>query len=140
MKNLIFFFIALILYGCNTLVNESSSYDYSIEQNVGCFCPRGGEWVKLFVKSDSITKAIKLSDNSRLSYDQRRLYRTIKDLYNEISNIDTSIYDVIITIDPLHNYPSFFYFNPKPIVHGDTISIVMDAQMSYTTKNYKKIN
>ena len=140
MKNLLFVFITtMILSGCDTPVDKNNSYDYSIEQQTGCFCVMGGIWVKLFVKADTIADAINLSDNSRLAYGQQRQYRTINGLNRELLSIDTSIYDIKVTMDTVLHYPSFIYFNPKPIIHGDTVLIVQDAQMSYTTKNYIKL-
>jgi hypothetical protein len=140
MKNILCFLITTIfLNGCDTPVNENKSYDYSIEQQTGCFCVLGGVWVKLFVKADTIADAINLSDNSRLAYEQQTQYRTIKGLNNELLSIDTSIYDIRVTMDTVLHYPSFIYFNPKPIIHGDTVLIVADAQMSYSTRNYTKL-
>jgi hypothetical protein len=126
--------------GCDTSVNDSNSYDYSVEQKLGCFCPHGGVWVKLSVRADTVADAITISDNNRLSYQEARRYKSIKGLFEVISEIDTARYDVRTTFDSLNNYPSYIYFNPKPIVHGDTVQAIFDAQMSYTTRNYIKLN
>ncbi len=140
MKNVLYFLIATtILSGCDNPIDQSNSYDYSIEQKTGCFCPLGGIWVKLFVRVDTIADAINLSDNSRLAYEERRSYKSIKGLFDVTSRIDTAKYDVRIIIDSMYNYPSYIFFNPKPIVHGDTVLITADAQMSYTTRNYVKL-
>jgi hypothetical protein len=126
--------------GCDTSVNQNNSHDYTIEQQLGCFCPQGGVWVKLYVKADTIAEAVTISTNSHLSYEERKSYKTIKGLFEVISQIDTATYNVKISIDSVNNYPSYLYFNPKPIVHGDTVQIIEDAQMTYTTKNYNKLN
>ncbi len=128
--------IGLLLVGCDAGVNQNDSYDYSIEQQMGCFCPQGGQWVRLFVRADTIAHAIYLSTGLTLSYEEWRPYRTITGLFHEISLHDTSGYNVRVEFDSTHAYPTFVYFNPKPVVHGDTISTIMDAQVSYTTRNY----
>lgn len=132
------FSIIFLLCSCEQSVNNDNSYDYSIEQQLGCFCPRGGEWVKLFVKADTIANAVVISDGSQLPFDEWKRYKTINGLYQVISKVDTSIYALKTTIDSVGNYPSYVYFNPKPVVHGDTVQIITDAQMVYTTKNYIK--
>lgn len=134
------FIFLVLLNGCDNILDENNSYDYSLEQQMGCFCPQGGIWVKLFVKADTVSKAIRISDNSLLSYNEFRFYKSIKGLFDEISQRDTSTYDVEINMDSINNYPTYVYFNPKPIVNGDTVQVISDAQLSYTTKNYSKSN
>ena len=140
MKTILFLIpLLLLLNGCDTIVDENSSYDYSIEQEMGCFCPQGGTWVKLFVKADSVSKAIRISDWYNLSYNEFRYYKSIKGLFDQISDIDTSKYDLKVIMDSKDNYPAYVYFNPKPIVvSGDTVAIAVDGQLSYTTRNYSK--
>lgn len=137
-----FCFLGLIFFviGCENSVDSNNSYDYSIEQRRDCFCPRAGVWVKLFVKADTIASAIYIEDNSPLSYEEKQPYRTIKGLFDEISLIDTSFGNVEVIMDSVNNYPSYIYFGPKPIIQGDTVIITEDAQFSYTTKNYRKLN
>ena len=132
--------ISLLLGACDTAVNDNDFYDYSIEQQMGCFCPQGGQWVRLLVRADTIANAINISTGSNLTYEQWRPYRTISGLFDEISLRDTSVYEVRVEIDSTYNYPSFVYFNPKPIVHGDTVLTVMDAQLSYSTRNYVRFS
>jgi hypothetical protein len=136
MKHFTFLGIILMILGCDAVVDDKSSFDYSIEQKLGCFCPLGGVWTKLYVRADTIADAVFLADNSQLTFEERSQYRTINALLRDISQIDTTRYSVIVTIDTIHNFPSYFNFNPKPIVNGDTAGIVVDAQVSYTTRNY----
>jgi hypothetical protein len=141
MKSILFCLAATFAWcGCDTPVNENSSYDYSVEQQIGCFCPNAGVWVKLFVKADTIADAVTMPDNIHLSYEERRPFRTIKGLQELIPQIDTGKYDVKITMDSAYNYPSYIYFTPKAVRHGDTVQVVTDAQMVYTTKNFVKLH
>lgn len=95
---------------------------------------------KLFVKADTIANAVDISSGSYLTYARWKPYRSIRDLFDEISRRDTSVYIVRVVLDSTYNYPTFVYFNPKPVVHGDTVITVTDAQLSYTTRNYQKLN
>ena len=141
MKRLFYFIASLfVIIGCDSPVNQNNSNDYSIEQQLGCYCPQGGVWVKLHVKADTIAEAFTIPDNRQLSYEDRSGYKTIKGLFNVISELDTSVYNVNILMDSVNNYPSLISFNPKPLIHGDTLLIIEDAQMAYTTKNYTKLN
>ena len=130
----------IVCCGCDTPVSEKGSYDYSIEQELDCFCPRGGVWVKLYVKADTIADAVRIADNNHLSYEEWRGYKTIKELFLIASRIDTSVFEMKMRIDSIDHYPSYLYFNPKPIIHGDTVQIITDVQMSYITNNYRRIN
>jgi len=130
--------VMFILYGCNILQDEYNSYDYSIEQRRDCFCPQAGIWVKLFVKADTVSNAIRISDNYILSYNEFRRYKSIKGLFDEIALRDTARYEVKIEMDSKNNYPAYVYFNPKPLVNGDTVQVIYDAQLSFTTRNYSK--
>ena len=132
--------VMFILYGCNILQDEYNSYDYSIEQRRDCFCPQAGIWVKLFVKADTVSTAIRISDNYILSYNEFRRYKSINELFNEIALRDTAKYEVKIEMDSKNNYPAYVYFNPKPIVNGDTVQVIFDAQLSFITRNYNKLN
>ena len=142
MKFLFYFFVAFVFLfnGCDTLVDESNSYDYSIEQKMGCYCPQGGIWVNLLITADTISNAMRISDNQQLTYDEFKYYKSIKGLFDKISETDTNTYKLIVTFDYEYNYPSFLYIDPKPIVIDDsTIVTVADAQLSYTTNNYIKL-
>jgi hypothetical protein len=132
--------ITIVLCGCDATVNENNSYDYSIEQQMNCFCPQSSVWVKLFVKADTVADAIRISDNIHLSYGDRKPYKSIKGLLDEVARLNTGTYNVIITMDSVNNYPSYLYFNPNPVANGDTVQAILDAQWSYTTKNYIKLN
>ncbi len=142
MKFSIYFFVVflLLINGCDTLVDESNSYDYSMEQRMDCFCSQAGIWVKLFIRADTISNAVRISDNKQLTYDEFKYYKSINGLFDLISETDTSTHQLIVTINSEDNYPSFLYIDLKPIVINDsTIVTVADAQISYTTNNYIKL-
>ena len=129
-----------LLSGCDTIVDENNSYDYTIEQKMDCFCPQANAWVKLYVNADTVSSAVRLSDNHFLNYNEFRYYKSIKGLFDQISEIDTSKYELEVIMDSKNNYPAYVYYNPKPIVvPGDTVvAVISDGQLSYTTRNYSK--
>lgn len=137
-----FYFIVIIFFltGCDNSVDFNEQYDYTIEQQMVCSCPQGGVWLKLFVEQDTVSKAIRVSDNQIIPYEEYRFHKSIKDLFNQIAQIDTSTYEMQITMDPSNTYPSYLYYNPKPIVNGDTVLVIVDADISYLTRNYIKLN
>ena len=139
MISLILFLFALI--GCDSIVNQNSNYDYSIEQKVGCFyCPESGEWVKLFIDADTIAAAFRILDNYKLPNDEIRNFKSIKGLFNAIAETDTNKYILMVKYNLENNYPSFLYLEPKPIIVNDTTTVIIeDAQIAYYTQNYIKL-
>ena len=134
-------FVALtVLLGtCDTGFDESDLYDYSVDQQMGCFCPQAGVWVRLFVRADTIAHATNISTGSHLANQQLSPYRTVKGLFDEIAMIDKSMFDVVVVMDSTYNYPSYVHCSPKPIVHGDTVVVVAVAQWSYSTRNFVRL-
>lgn len=143
MKTLVFLsFILYVFYGClknDISMNDNAQYDYSIEQSMSCFCPQGGEKVKIFVAADTIADVILFSNNSHLAQDLWGRYRTINGLYTEVARWDTSTNVVKVLYDSVYHYPSYVSINPKSVIINDTlVSEISDAGFSYTTKNYIK--
>lgn len=128
-----------IATGCESTTEVNNTYEYSIEQKMDCFCPQAGNWIKLYVQADTIAKAIRISDNYVLNNTQYRSYKSVKQLWDLISRIDTYANELKIEIDSINNYPAYIYSNPKGIQHGDTIVAISDADFSYTTRNYKRL-
>ena len=143
MKNIILILstaICIILYGCNeSSISGSESIDYSIDQRLSCFCPNSDMTVRLFVMADTIADAVDLSKKIHLPKNEWNRYKTIKDLFETISALDTSIFTVKVSYDPVYHYPSYISVNPKLVYLNDTIvQVIMDAGFSYTTSNYVK--
>ena len=115
---------------------EKPNYDYSIDQSLVCFCPPDGT-VRVFVKSDSISDVISLSDNVHLEKSRWSNYRTIKGLFNEITTHDTARFFVNVEMDQYRLYPTLVSINPKPVTYDSVMIIISDAGYSYITSNYK---
>ena len=129
MKFLYYFFVAFVLLinGCDTLVDESNSYDYSIEQKIDCFCSHAGIWVILSITADTISNAVRISDKKLLTYNEFKYYKSIKGLFDTISETDTNTHQLIVTFDSEDNYPSFLYIDLKPIVINDSTATSWDV-------------
>ena len=101
--------IVLLIYGCDNFVDSNETYDYSIEQQMGCFCSQGGVWVRLSVKADTVSYALRISDNESLDYEDYKSYKSVKGLFELISNTDTTSYVLNYEMDSLYNFPSYIY-------------------------------
>ena len=134
--------IGLFFISCNEFNNPLSDlnqYDYSIDQVRKCFCPNAERKVKIFVKDDLIEDVINTTDETRLPENEWNQYKTIKGLFEEIAKVDTTYNNLIVTYDSDYNYPRFVSISPKPIKINDTLIVrIMDADISYSTDNYKK--
>ncbi|MEJ2617173.1 MAG: DUF6174 domain-containing protein [Ignavibacteriaceae bacterium] len=130
--------VYLLFSGCKeNSISVIESIDYSIDQKLSCFCPNSGVTVRLFVRADTIADAIDLSEKTHLTKNEWKGYKTIKGLFDEISALDTSIFTVKVSYDPVYHYPAFISANPKPVYVNDTIvQVIMDADFSYSTSNY----
>jgi hypothetical protein len=93
---------------------------------------------KLYIDADTIAAAVRLSDDKNLPYEEWGSYKTIKDLFEIVSGLDTVNDNAAIRMDSENTYPSYIYFNPNPVDISDTVVIIYDAQWSYTTKNHIK--
>ena len=143
MKNIVYYLlgISILFNSCDNPVEEVISYDYSIEQKMDCFCSQAGVFVKLFITADTVSNALRVSDNQQLSYNEFKYYKSINDLYNLIAATDTNEYILIVTQNNEDNFPSYVYVDLKPIKINDTTFVsVSDADYSYTTRNYVKFN
>ena len=128
------------MISCESPLDESELYDYSIEQKMLCFCGQANSWIKLFIKADTISTAYRISDNIQLNHNEFRFFKSIKGLFDLLNSTDTSKYYLEFTLDPTNSYPSHIYLSPKPIMLNDsTIIIIQDADLTYLTKNYIKL-
>ena len=131
----------LLLSGCHSIIDGSTTYDYSIEQKVLCYCGvQSGVWIKLYVASDTVSYAERISDNKQLANNELKFYKSIKGLFNLIAETDTSKYILAYRFDYGNDYPSYVYTDLKPIITDSTIHITEDADISYSTRNYIKLD
>jgi hypothetical protein len=141
MKQTFYFFVAILFFitGCDSPTEVSNHFDYSIEQKMDCYCSQNDIWVNLFITSDTVSNAIRISDNKQLNYNEFKYYKSIKELFEWISETDTTVYNLVVSTNSEYNFPSFIFIYPKPVVTDTITWIIADGELSYSTKNYKKL-
>jgi len=139
MKNISLLSVLILLsFSCETPIYDEL-FDYTIEQRIECFCPNVGVWVKLYVESDTVASAYLLSNSQPLNYESFKFYKSIKELFELISEIDTTQYVLRYNIDSIYNYPSYIYIDLKPVIIGNDTFYNADTQSIYFTRNYTKL-
>jgi hypothetical protein len=83
-------------------------YNYTIDQKRSCFCPYGGELVRIKVRSDTIYQVIRVSDTSAVTYP---FYLTIDSLFGIIRNSKTD--SLVIRYNNQYGYPEYLDVNPQ---------------------------
>ena len=108
------------------LWRSKNLHDYTIDQVRACFCPDGGEVVRITVRSDTISVINKISDASVVT---SPYYFTIDSLFGMIKygNYDS----LVIRYNSIYGYPEYLDINPQwhPV----------DGGMLYETSNLKKL-
>ena len=100
-------------------------HDYTIDQIRSCFCPYGGQTMRITVRSDTISSVKQLSDNSELPASIARAYLTVDSLF---ATIRTSTKDsLVITYEATYGYPTFLDINPQ--THA------VDGGVAFSTSN-----
>ena len=141
------FFLSFIVLGaflttsCESIFTDIESYDYSIEQKKVCYCNNADQWMKLYISSDKVFKAVNLSTKEKLPDNELRYYKSIDGLFKIISETDTSTTVLKVKMNPDNNYPAYIYTNPKPeIIDDTTLVIIADGDITYLTRNYQSGN
>ena len=112
-------------YGCKkneSIVNNSNNlaYDYTIDQVTFSVTPFQYNWdtVRVFSKADTINDVRLLSDNLPVDRSMWSYYRTIKELFTEITKWDTAYFIIADTMNVQDNYPKYISIQPKPGLAG----------------------
>jgi hypothetical protein len=94
----------------------------------GCFCPDGGETMRITVRSDTIALVTRLSNNTVLSSPSSGYYCTIDSLFGIIRYSKND--SLVITYDSLYGYPGKLDINPQlhPI-DGGVLYITANLQI-----------
>jgi hypothetical protein len=83
-------------------------HDYTIDQKRSCYCPQGGELVRITVRSDTVAQAIRVSDTVVVTYP---FYLTIDSLFAIIRNSRTD--SLVIRYNNQYGYPEYLDVNPQ---------------------------
>lgn len=101
-----------------------SFHDYTIDQTRSCYCPHGGELVRITVRSDTVAQVIRISDTSVVTYP---FCLTIDSLFGIIRNSRTD--SLVIRYNDQYGYPEYLDVNPQ--LHP------VDAGFLYETSNLR---
>jgi hypothetical protein len=131
--------LLLMLFGCRKQPTEPRpldpferwrSYnlgDYTIDQVRSCFCPNGGQAMRLTVRFNGLAKVTNLSDNTRLTESESVHYLTVDSLFGIIHYSRTD--SLVVTYNPTYGYPESLDVNPQ--LHP------VDGGVLYLTSNLR---
>jgi hypothetical protein len=83
-------------------------HNYTIDQKRSCYCPQGGELVRITVRSDTIAQAMRVYDTSIVTYP---FYLTIDSLFGFIRNSRTD--SLVIRYNDQYGYPEYLDVDPQ---------------------------
>jgi hypothetical protein len=122
MKNI--FFLGILLRCCAACKKEQVSepiqqtpygqwqslnlHNYTIDQSRSCYCPQRSELLHITVRSDTIFRVMRISDNSIETYP---FYITIDSLFGIIRNSKTD--SLVIRYNTQCGYPEYLDVNPQ---------------------------
>lgn len=82
--------------------------NYTVEQIRSCFCPGGGDHVRMTVRADTIARLVLVSDSSVVT---RPYYRTIDSLFAIIRNSKGD--SLVVRYNVQYGYPEYLDVNPQ---------------------------
>jgi hypothetical protein len=104
-------------------------HNYTIEQIRSCFCPDGGEKMRITVVANKVVSVVRLSDSTVLTYPQSSYYLTVDSLFSIIQNSNSD--SLVVAYDSKYGYPTKLDINPQ--LHP------VDGGVMYTTTNLEFI-
>jgi hypothetical protein len=84
---------------------------YSIDQIRACFCPDGGQTMRIEIQSGRVVSVIRLSDSSVVTNASPALYLTVDSLFAIIRNRTTD--SLVVTYNAMYGYPEKLDINPQ---------------------------
>ena len=88
--------------------------DYNITEYRDCYCPLGGEPIRLLVRADSIVSGMNLYDSTAVGSDQLQWYKTVTEIFNEIEGLDAGeVSSLEVTYHPDFGYPERYFVDPS---------------------------
>jgi hypothetical protein len=113
---------AIFIPACDSIApdNATGAYDiwraagihnYTVDQMRSCFCPEGGETIRITVRSDSIISVVRIADNSEVPLPLRSAYLTIDSLFGIIRSPHND--SIAVLYNPRLGYPERLDVNPQ---------------------------
>ncbi|HEX2867771.1 MAG TPA: DUF6174 domain-containing protein [Ignavibacteriales bacterium] len=91
--------------------NSYEYHNYTIDQIRQCYCPNGGEKMRVTVRDDTVMSVIRQSDNKELSYSEARWYLTVGSLFRKLQNPGQD--SVTFSFNAVFGYPETVDINPQ---------------------------
>ena len=139
--------IIVVLSSCNKATEPNSEVisdpqsrwqayglkNYSIDQQLNCFCVNGGRWVKVVVKDNQVVNVVDVSNDSSLVMNQWAQYKSVDQLFTIIRSINKdSVALFRVEYDSTYGYPKSFYVDPS--------SHIADEEYGYNSNNLVRAN
>lgn len=86
-------------------------HNYTIDQTASCFCPNGGQPMRLTVRSDTVFRVVRISDGTVLSPVEAQGYHSIESLFALIHR--SSGDSLVIRYNSAYGYPELLDVNPQ---------------------------
>jgi Family of unknown function (DUF6174) len=102
-------------------------HNYSIDQMRVCYCPEGGQRVRIRVRSDTVASVIRLFDSSVVTTPALRYYLTVDSLFAIIRGSTAD--SLGIRYNEVYGYPESLDINPQ--LHP------VDGGVLYMTSNLR---
>jgi hypothetical protein len=132
MKKVIIPIALIILFGSckdNVSPNNSSVYDYSIDQVKYWVDQYSGQGVRVYSKADTIADLRWLSDNTQVPLYLWNNYRTMKGLSEEIGKWDTANFIIVDTLDGVYHYLRYLSIRSKVILPGSASFVLSSSNI-----------
>ncbi len=86
-------------------------HNYSVVQTRGCFCPRGGEPMRITVNADTVVSVVSLWDGTQLSPVEASAYYCIDTLFAAVEHFAGD--SIVVRYDPTFGYPAHVDIEPQ---------------------------
>ena len=83
-------------------------HDYTIDQELSCFCPTGGLLVQVTVRNDTVADVVRISDGSIMPLS---IYVTVDSLFGIIRNSTGD--SMVVRYNADYGYPEYLDVNPQ---------------------------
>lgn len=104
-------------------------HNYTIDQVRTCYCPDGGQVMRITVRSDTIALVMRLSDSFTVPYPRSTYSLTVDSLFSIIRNPKSD--SLVVVYNAEYGYPEKLDINPQ--LHP------VDGGVLYQTSNLRTL-
>jgi len=85
-------------------------HTYTVDQTRNCYCPNGGEKMRLFIKSDTVSSVVRLSDGTALAYGSFPAYWSVDSMFTYLKSSKDSM---VVRYNDKYGFPEYLDINPQ---------------------------